>query len=136
MVMAGHSEAEVVSAVKAAFDNKQLPDLENGAMAFMMSKSAYPYDEGDHNGPHLMFFTEFTGGKGWGAGAAGSPVLSGPYWFSSSKEPSQAKGCRRFLCFAVLVAKWHPCIKTTTQSRHPTELRLGNPSGLPSELSV
>jgi len=24
---------------------------------FMMSKSAYLYDAGDHNGPHLMFFT-------------------------------------------------------------------------------
>ena len=33
----------------------------------------------------------------------------------------------------------HPCIKsrlTTTQPRHPTELRLGNPSGLPSEVSA
>ena len=46
MVMAGHSKAEIVSAIKTAFDNKQLPDLENGAMAFMMSKSAYLYDEG------------------------------------------------------------------------------------------
>jgi hypothetical protein len=27
--MAGHSKAEIVSAIKAAFDNKQLPDLEN-----------------------------------------------------------------------------------------------------------
>ena len=30
MVMAGHSKAEIVSAVKAAFDNKRLPDLESG----------------------------------------------------------------------------------------------------------
>ena len=29
MVMAGHSKAEIVSAIKAAFDNKKLPDLEN-----------------------------------------------------------------------------------------------------------
>jgi hypothetical protein len=35
--MAGHSKAEIVSALKAAFDNKQLPDLENGAMAFMIN---------------------------------------------------------------------------------------------------
>ena len=28
MVMAGHSKAEIVSAIKAAFDNQQLPDLE------------------------------------------------------------------------------------------------------------
>jgi hypothetical protein len=53
MVMAGHSKAEIVSAIKAAFANKQLPDLETGAIAFMMSKSAYLYDAGDHNGPHL-----------------------------------------------------------------------------------
>jgi hypothetical protein len=66
MVMAGHSKAEIVSAMKAAFDNKQLPDLDNGAMAFMMSKSAYLTDEGDHNGPHLMFFTALKDGKYWG----------------------------------------------------------------------
>ncbi len=61
--MAGHSKAEIVSALKAAFDNKQLPGLESGAMAFMMSNSAYLYDEGDHNGPHLMFFTALKDGK-------------------------------------------------------------------------
>ena len=49
MVTARRSKAKIVSAIKAAFDNKQLRDLENGAMAFMMSKSAYLYDGGDHN---------------------------------------------------------------------------------------
>jgi hypothetical protein len=29
-----------------SFDNKQLLDLESGNMVFMMSKSAYLYDEG------------------------------------------------------------------------------------------
>ena len=29
MVLADHCKAEIVSAIKAAFDNKQLPDLEN-----------------------------------------------------------------------------------------------------------
>ena len=106
MVMAGHSKAEIVSALKAAFDNKQLPDLESGNMAFMMSKSAYLYDAGDHNGPHLMFFTALKDGMDWGAGASGSPVVSGPYWFLSSKEPSQAKGLPPILVFAVEVAKW------------------------------
>src|SRR5262249_34421987 len=32
MVMAGHSKAEIVSALKAAFDSKQLPALEDGNM--------------------------------------------------------------------------------------------------------
>ena len=49
MVMAGHSKAEIVSALKAAFANKQLPDLESGNMVFMMSKSACLYEAGDHN---------------------------------------------------------------------------------------
>src|SRR5207237_4965844 len=91
MVMAGHSKAEIVSALKGAFANKQLPDLESGNMVFMMSKSAYLYDAGDHNGPHLMFFTALKDGMDWGAGASASPVVSGPCWFLSSKAPSQAK---------------------------------------------
>ena len=63
MVMAGHSEAEIVSALKTAFDNKQLPDLESGNMVFMVSKSAYLFDAGDHNGPHVMFFTALKDGR-------------------------------------------------------------------------
>ncbi len=106
MVMAGHSKAEIVSALKAAFANKKLPNLDDGNMVFMMSKSAYLYDEGDHNGPHLMFFTALKDGKNWGAGASGSPVFSAPYWFLSSKEPSQAKGLPQILVFAVIVATW------------------------------
>ena len=106
MVMAGHSKAEIVSAIKAAFERKQLPKLENGAMAYMMSKSAYLTDQGDHNGPHLMFFSPVTDSKDWGSGAAGSPVVSGAYWFISSKDASRAKGLPPILVFAVEVAKW------------------------------
>jgi hypothetical protein len=106
MVMAGRSKAEIVSAIKAAFENKKLPDLESGAMAYMTSKSAYLTDEGDHNGPHLMFYTALMDGTDWGAGAAGSPVFSAPYWFLSSKEQSQAKGLPPILVFLVPVANW------------------------------
>src|SRR6201981_1881049 len=86
MVMAGPSKADVVSAVKEAFENKQLPDLENGAMDYMMSKSSYLTDEGDHNMPHLMFYSRLTDGNDWGSGAAGSPVMASPYWFFSPAE--------------------------------------------------
>jgi hypothetical protein len=106
MVMAGGSKAEILSAIKAAFQNKQLPDLERGAMAYMMSKSAYLTDEDDHNVSHLMFFTAVMDAKDWGSGAAGSPVMSAPYWFFSSKEPSQRKGLPPILVFLVPVAKW------------------------------
>jgi hypothetical protein len=106
MVMAGRSKAEIVSAVKAAFEKKQLPSLESGAMAYMMSKSAYLTDEGDHNGPHLMFYTPVENAKDWGSEAAGSPVVSSPYWFISRKEQSQMNGLPPILVFVVMVADW------------------------------
>ena len=105
MVMAGRSKAETVSAIKAAFENKQLPNLESGAMAYMMSKSAYLTDEGSHNEPHLMFFTPVMDGKDWGAGAEGSPVVFTPLFFSP-KEQCQMKGLPPILVFAVIVANW------------------------------
>jgi len=106
LVMAGRSKAEIVSAIQVAFENRQLPDLESGAMAYMMSKSSYLTDEGGHNLPHLMFFTAVLDAKDWGSGAAGSPVMSSPYWFSSSKEPSEMKGLPPILIFLVPVANW------------------------------
>jgi hypothetical protein len=119
MVMAGRSKAEMVSALKAAFDNKELPEIEDGNMVFMMSKSAYLYDGGDHNGPHLMFFVALKDGKDWGAGASGSPVVAAPWWFLSSKKPSQAKGLPPIHVFAVEVAKWSD---GTAAPMHPESL--------------
>jgi hypothetical protein len=106
MVMAGRSKKEIVSAVKAAFEKKELPSLESGAMSYMMSKSAYLTDEGDHNLPHLMFYTSVENPKDWGSEAAGSPVVSSPYWFISRKEQSQMKGLPSVVVFVVGVANW------------------------------
>ena len=106
MVMAGRSKAEILSAITAAFENRQLPDLKSGAMDYMMSKSSYLTDEDGHNLPHLMFFTAGVDAKDWGSGAAGSPVMSAPYWFFSSQEPSQMKGLPPILVFLVPVADW------------------------------
>ncbi len=106
MVMAGRSKAEILSAIKAAFEKRQLPDLESGAMCYMMSKSAYLTDQDGHNLPHLMWYTALADGKDWGAYAAGSPVMSAPYWFFSSNDPSQLKGLPPILVFLVGVADW------------------------------
>src|SRR5215510_12097625 len=35
LVMAGRSKVEILSAIKAAFEKRQLPDLESGAMCYM-----------------------------------------------------------------------------------------------------
>ncbi|RUL69015.1 hypothetical protein EKH80_23005 [Dyella choica] len=106
MVMAGRSKAQMVSALKAAYQNKQLPQLESGAMDYMMSKSSYLTDEGGHNMPHLMFFTQVKDGSDWGSGAEGSPVMSSPYWFFAPKDPSQMKGLPPILVFLVGVGNW------------------------------
>jgi len=106
MVIAGRSKAEMLSAIKAAFENRQVPTLESGAMDYMMSKSAYLTDKGDHNAPHLMFLTAGMDARDWGSGAAGSPVMATPYWFFSSQQPSQMKGLPPILVFLVGVANW------------------------------
>ena len=104
--MAGRSKEEILSALKAAIEKKQLPNLESGAMSYMMSKSSYLTDEDGHNLPHLMWYTALADGKEWGSGAAGSPVMAAPYWFFSSKEPAQVKGLPPILVFLVGVADW------------------------------
>ena len=106
MVMAGRSSAEIVSALKSAYEKKQLPILESGAMDYMMSKPSYLTDQGGHNLPHLMFYTPLNDSKDWGSGAAGSPVMSAPYWFISPDEQSQTKGLPPILVFLVPVADW------------------------------
>ena len=106
MVMAGRSKTEMLSAVKAAYKNKQLPDLENGAMDYMMSKSSYLTDAGDHNMPHLMFDTLVKDAKDWGSGAAGSPVISSPYWFISPEGQSHAEGLPLILVFLIGAPTW------------------------------
>lgn len=105
MVMAGHSKADILSAIKAAFEKGQVPKLESGAMEYMMSQSAYLTDEG-HNAPHLMFVTADMDAKDWGSGAADSPVMSAPYWFFSPTEPSQMQGLPPILVFLVGVTHW------------------------------
>ncbi len=106
MVMAGRSKAEIVSALKAAFEHRRLPILESGAMAYMMSPSAYLTDEGEHNGPHLMFYTRVKNSRDWGADVAGSPVLSSPYWYFSPEEERQVRGLPPILVFLVPLSNW------------------------------
>jgi len=95
LVLAGKSKEEVKETIKAAIGKKELPELEAGAMSYMMSKDAYLTDKGGHNMAHLMFYTPL--GTAWGANLVdssnnvsepfpGSPLLLAPS-YKGNPEP-------------------------------------------------
>src|ERR1700755_1289347 len=75
LVLAGKSKAEIGSAVATALDQKQLPPLEPGAMAYMMSKQQYLNDQGKAWHSHTMFFSPGDMTKSWAADDPNSPVM-------------------------------------------------------------
>jgi hypothetical protein len=94
LVLAARSKAQMFEDIKAAFDKKELPTLESGAMCYMMSKQGYLSDRDGHWHPHLMFFAPLTDPATWGAGLPGSPVLG----FKDTPN--------RLTLFLIPVAKW------------------------------
>lgn len=106
LVLAGHSKEEVIAAIKAAIAKKELPALEQGAVSYMMSKSSYLTDYGEHNGPHLMFFQSEKNDAAWGANLTGSPVLSVNYWYISAEAYPELKTLPTMSVFLVGVTKW------------------------------
>jgi hypothetical protein len=76
LVLAGRSKAQMFEGIKIAFDKKELPALESGAMCYMMSKQSYLGDSAGHWHPHLMFFVPKTDAATWGADLPGSPILT------------------------------------------------------------
>jgi hypothetical protein len=75
VILSSRSKAQMSEAVDAAFDRKELPLPESGAMCYMMSKQQYLSDRGGHWHPHLMFFLPLTDPTAWGASLPGSPVI-------------------------------------------------------------
>ena len=73
LVLAGQSKDQMVDSMKAAFDKKELPTLEPGAMCYMLSKQGYLNDRVGRWHPHLMFFVPRTEAGTWGADLPGSP---------------------------------------------------------------
>jgi hypothetical protein len=87
LILAGKSKAQIIDALKAAYQKKELPPLEPGGMSYMMSKDQYLTDEGDHRWmAHLMFYTPLMDGAVWGADLPNSPVMLNPQ-FSGAPEP-------------------------------------------------
>jgi hypothetical protein len=94
LALAGKSKTEIAQAVASAFDKRELPELEPGAMCYMMSKQQYLGDRDKSWRPHLMFFVPGDAEKSWGANLPGSPILA-------ANDPEE-----RVTIFMVVVGKW------------------------------
>ena len=94
LILAGQSKAQMFDSIKAAFDKKELPTQEPGAMCYMLSRQGYLSDRDGHWHPHLMFFVPQTEAVTWGADLPGSPILA-------SDDPQD-----RLTVFLIPVAKW------------------------------
>jgi hypothetical protein len=106
LLLAGHSKAEVIAALAAALEKKEVPALEPQAMCYMMGKGSYLTDRGSHNGPHLMFYESVKDDGTWGDNMANSPVLSVNYWYTSAEAYPELKSFPAIRIFAVVVDKW------------------------------
>jgi hypothetical protein len=94
LVLAGESRPEIAQDIATALDKKQLPALEPGAMAYMMSKQQYLNDRGKNWRPHVMFYSPGDMTKSWAADAPGSPVMA-------ANDPEE-----RVTILFVLADKW------------------------------
>jgi len=73
--LAGQNKTEMFDSIKAAYDKKELPKPEPGAMCYMMSSQAYFGPTYGKGWPHLMFYLPKTDNMAWGGGLPGSPVI-------------------------------------------------------------
>ena len=94
LVLAGKSKTEIFKATTSALDHKELPPLEPGAMAYMMSKQQYLSDHDVSWHPHVMFFAAGDATKSWGADLPDSPVMA-------ANDPEE-----RVTILFVLADKW------------------------------
>jgi hypothetical protein len=94
LLLAGSTKAQMIEAVAAAIDKKELPVMEPGAMCYMLSKQGYLSDRDGHWHPHLMFFVSQADPAAWGADLPGSPILA----FNDTWE--------RLTTFLVPVRQW------------------------------
>lgn len=75
LVLAGKSRSQVAHAIADALNSGQLPALQPGAMAYMMSRQQYLNDRGKSWHPHVMFYYSGDMARSWAADDPNSPVM-------------------------------------------------------------
>lgn len=76
LILAGRTKAQMMEAIVAGIEKKELPAMESGAMCYMLSKQGYLSDRDGHWHPHLMFFFSQTDSAAWGADLPNSPIIA------------------------------------------------------------
>ena len=76
LILSGSSKAQMMEAIVAGIDKKEVPAMDPGAMCYMMSKQGYLSDRDGHWHPHLMIFLSHTDPAAWGANLSGSPIFA------------------------------------------------------------
>jgi hypothetical protein len=96
LILAGETKTQMADEIKAAFDKKELPSLEPGAMCYMLSSQQYLNDSPgrQHWHPHVMFFIPETDSVARGENLPGSPILT------------SADDLDRLTVLMVLAPKW------------------------------
>ena len=106
MVLAGRTDAETIDRIKTALSTGEIPPLESGAMSYMMSKSSYLTDQGDHDMPHLMFFVAVKDAANWGANAPDTPIMGGNYWFFTPGHEAETARLPPLSVFLTGISTW------------------------------
>jgi hypothetical protein len=105
LVLRGLTKEAVIAATQAAITKKELPTLEPGAMCYMMSKTDYLSDQGDHVMSHVMFYTADDGSP-WGVNFANSPIMGVSYWSDSPDSYPQLTTFPRIFVSLIPVERW------------------------------
>ena len=75
LVLAGKTKEQLRGEMQAAFDRKEIPPMETGAVGYMLSKQGYLGDQAGHWHPHIMVWVPYADPKGWGADLPGSTIF-------------------------------------------------------------
>lgn len=94
LILAGRTQAQTDASIITAVDKKELPEVESGAMCYMMSKQGFGGDSVPHWPSHLMFYFPLTEPASWGANLPGSPLIG-------ISNPAE-----RATVFVVAVGQW------------------------------
>ena len=105
LILMGHTKDEIITATEAAIVKKELPLLEPGAMCYMMSKTNYLFDQGDHAMSHVMFYTADDGAP-WGTNVAHSPLMGVNYWSASPASYPQMKNFPKIFVSLIPASTW------------------------------